>query len=135
MPIARLLRCHGSLRYSPVSEFQEETDSEKQRYKENEGCADRAVDEDHRIAARHQHGSPEILFHYGAEHEAEHEWGGGEIEIFERIAERSQRCDKPDVERRIVDGEHADADEGYDHRIENVVPDREQPHPEPDKGN
>src|SRR3954453_11792989 len=63
---------------------------------------DRPLDEYRRLAARQQHGSPEVLLHLGPEHEAEQERRAFAAQADEDVAQHAEHRDLHDVERAVL---------------------------------
>ena len=122
---------HGS---APAAGIGENLDADEQRARRQKGDADRAVDEDFQAAARQQQGAAQVLLEAGAEHEAQQYRRRVEAELKQDIAddaENQRLADLIEIAVRCVD---AQADEENGDRVQVLVGNGQQLHPDPDHG-
>src|SRR6185369_1346490 len=98
----------------------------------DEHRADRVLDEDQRVAARDQHGAAEVLLEARPQYETEQDRRRVEVEQQQDVADDADDHDFADLEHVVVGAVDADADEEQRARIEVLVRNGEQLHPQPD---
>src|SRR5215510_9742747 len=81
---------------------------------DDEPETDRPRHEHGRVAARHQHGAPQVLLHHRPEHEAEQHGRRAEAELDPQKAEHAEQRRHVDFIRAVVDAVDADGRERHD---------------------
>ncbi len=116
-----------------LADRRQDRDDDGERGEREQRRRDRALDEDHRVAARQDHRPAQVLLEQRAEHEAEQQRRRLAAELDEHVADHAEDRDRVDVEGVAVDRVAAERGEDDDRGEQHPVGHGEQPHPEADQ--